>query len=126
MMKTKVIQLAIVPVFALTGCGDDAPKQQKVTPTPAPAAQVIRQQDGSYKQCANGKMVPQHQTCYKKCSNGRVMRDEQDCNAPVASSSSGGSSSGGSSYYSGSSSDTQRNGFGSTSGEYGMSKSAGG
>lgn len=122
MMKTKVIQLAIVPVFALTGCGDDAPKQPKVQPTPS--AQVARLQDGSYKQCANGNVVPQHQTCYKKCANGRVMRDEQDCNAPAASSSSGGGSSGGGSYSA--SSDTQRNGFGSTSGEYGMSKSAGG
>lgn len=123
-MKTKVIQLAIVPVFALTGCGDDVPKEQKVKPASTPSTHIARQQDGSYKQCANGRMVAQNQTCYKKCASGRVVREEQDCTKPYSYYGSSGSSSSYSS--SGRTDNVQRNGFGSTSYAYGVTKSVGG
>lgn len=46
-MKVKVIQLAIVPVFALSACTDDDPNR-KAMPTQQSQAQVVRHDDGSY------------------------------------------------------------------------------
>lgn len=72
-MKKKVITLAIVPTFAMTGCGDTPDEQRtKVNPpqrtyiqqTDAANQTVYTQKaDGTYYRCANGKVVIEGQSC---------------------------------------------------------------
>lgn len=63
MIKPKICHLAIVPIFALSACGDDDPNR-RATPTQANQEQIIRHADGSYqKKCQDGSLVKQNESC---------------------------------------------------------------
>lgn len=98
-MKTKVIQLAIVPVFALSACTDDDPNR-KATPTQTTQTQVVRHQDGSYSQPnLNARNANAQQPC-------QTQNPEEQENCAGSSSSGGGG--GGSSSSSSTGQDTQQ------------------
>lgn len=83
-MKVKVIQLAIVPVFALSACTDDDPNR-KAMPTQQSQAQVVRHDDGSYSRPttpATAQLVDSQQL-----KTGRISANQansQPCQNPSA------------------------------------------
>lgn len=128
-MKVKVIQLAIVPVFALSACTDDDPNR-KAMPTQQSQAQVVRHDDGSYsrpttpataqvvdsQQLKTGR-ISANQANSQPCQNPsstpqpqqQGMAQQQPCETTSSGGGSGGGGGGGSStstYNSGGNSDT--------------------